>query len=321
MKKTLSKVIPILLPLALGVFLVYYAFSKFTKEQIEEMIVHFRGANYSYIVIASIFSIISLWARAYRWKYALNYMGYASSTLTNFMAINIGYLMNLTVPRSGEISRALVLQKYQQIPFDKSFGSIVSERVVDLICLLLCVFTALILQYDLLKGFLLNYVPVNQLLGLGLLAFGGFVLVVLAFMYVTWKPILFVKRKLKGLVEGVNSIFKMPQKIEFLCYTCVIWLGYIGTFYFGTLALQETSILSFPMLMSAFVAGSFAVSFTNGGFGAFPLILTEILVLYHISSVAGTAFGWILWTTQTAIVVALGALSFLFLPLYYTRKK
>ncbi|WP_413511187.1 lysylphosphatidylglycerol synthase transmembrane domain-containing protein [Myroides odoratus] len=321
MKKTLTKVIPILLPLALGVFLVYYAFSKFTEEQIEEMIVHFKRANYSYIVIASIFSIISLWARAYRWKYALNYMGYASSTLTNFMAINIGYLMNLTVPRSGEISRALVLQKYQQIPFDKSFGSIVSERVVDLICLLLCVVTALILQYDLLKGFLLNYVPVNQLLGLGLLAFGGFVLVVLAFMYVTWKPILFVKRKLKGLVEGVNSIFKMPQKIEFLCYTCVIWLGYIATFYFGTLALQETSILSFPMLMSAFVAGSFAVSFTNGGFGAFPLILTEILVLYHISSVAGTAFGWILWTTQTAIVVALGALSFLFLPLYYTRKK
>lgn len=237
------------------------------------------------------------------------------------MAINIGYLMNLTVPRSGEISRALVLQKYQQIPFDKSFGSIVSERVVDLICLLLCVFTALILQYDLLKGFLLNYVPVNQILGLGLLAMMGFVLVVLAFMYVTWKPILFVKRKLKGLVEGVNSIFKMPQKIEFLFYTCVIWMGYIATFYFGTLALQETSSLSFPMLMSAFVAGSFAVSFTNGGFGAFPLILAEILVLYHISSVAGTAFGWILWTTQTAIVVLLGALSFLFLPLYYTRKK
>lgn len=321
MKKTVNKLISIILPLALGVFLVYYAFAKFTKEQIEEMVMHFKGADYSYIIIASIFSIISLWARAHRWKYALNYMGYTSSTATNFMAINIGYLMNLTVPRSGEVSRALVLQKYQQIPFDKSFGSIVSERVVDLICLLLCVFTALILQYEVLKDFLLQYVPVDQLMWLGLLAIVGFALVVVVFMYVTWKPITFVKQKLKGLVEGVNSIFKMPTKVEFLFFTLVIWFGYIATFYFGTLALAETSVLTFPMIMSAFVAGSFAVSFTNGGFGAFPLLLAELLVLYHISTVAGTAFGWILWTTQTAIIVVLGALSFFLLPLYHTRRR
>ncbi|WP_233266256.1 lysylphosphatidylglycerol synthase transmembrane domain-containing protein [Myroides fluvii] len=230
MKTTVNKIISILLPLALGVFLVYYAFNQFTKEQIEEMVMHFKDADYRYIIIASIFSVISLWARAYRWKYALNFMGYSPSIATNFMAINIGYLMNLTVPRSGEVSRALVLQKYQQIPFDKSFGSIVSERVVDLICLLLCVFTALILQYDVLENFLLRYVPVNQLAWLGLLAVVGLVGVVLIFMYVTWKPIAFVKRKLKGLVEGVNSIFKMPAKLEFLFFTLVIWGGILLRF-------------------------------------------------------------------------------------------
>jgi len=304
----------------LGVFFVYYAFAQFTKEQIEEVVMHFKGADYNYIILASICSIISLWARAHRWKYALNYMGYQTSTATNFMAINIGYLLNLTVPRSGEVSRALVLQKYQQIPFDKSFGSIVSERVVDLVCLLFCVLTALLLQYDVLEGFLLQYVPVDQLVWLGLFAVVGLALIVCVFMYVTWKPIAFVKRKLKGLVEGVNSIFKMPTKLQFLFFTLVIWLGYIATFYFGTLALAETSVLTFPMLMSAFVAGSFAVSFTNGGFGAFPLLLAELLVLYHISPVAGTAFGWMLWTTQTAIVVVLGALSFFVLPLYHTKK-
>lgn len=321
MKKTVNKLISILLPLALGVFLVYYAFAQFTQEQMEEMVMHFKGADYSYIIIASIFSVISLWARAHRWKYALNYMGYPASTATNFMAINIGYLMNLTVPRSGEVSRALVLQKYQQIPFDKSFGSIVSERVVDLMCLLLCVFTALVMQYDVLKDFLLQYVPMEQLAWFGLLALVSFVAVILVFVYVSWKPITFVKRKLKGLVEGVNSIVKMPTKLEFLFFTLVIWLGYIATFYFGTLALAETSGLTFPMIMSAFVAGSFAVSFTNGGFGAFPLLLAELLVLYHISTVAGTAFGWILWTTQTAIVVVLGALSFFLLPIYHTRRR
>ncbi|WP_267740267.1 lysylphosphatidylglycerol synthase transmembrane domain-containing protein [Myroides injenensis] len=320
MKKRISKIANLLLPLLLGVFLVYYSYNKFTAEQIEEMIVHFRGANYNYIIIASIFSILSLWARAYRWRYALQYMGYNSSVTTNFMAISIGYLMNLTVPRSGEVSRALVLQKYENIPFDKSFGSIVSERVVDLVCLLLCVFTALILQYDILKEFLLHYIPVDKVAYLVVLfiALSGIAFYFLK--YVKWKIILFLKKKIKGVVEGLNSTFKMPYRKQFLFFTILIWGGYIATFYFGMLALQETSSLSFSIVMSAFVAGSFAVSFTNGGFGAFPLVISQLLLLYHVSAVAGTAFGWILWTTQTAIVVVFGALSFIGLPIYYKKR-
>lgn len=304
----------------LGVFLVYYAYNKFTPEQIEEMMMHFKDANYNYIILASVFSLLSLWARAYRWKYALNYMGYNTSTTTNFMAISIGYLMNLTVPRSGEVSRALVLQKYEKVPFDKGFGSIVSERVIDLACLLLCVFAALIMQYDVLKEFLLRYVPIEKLGIVGLVLLGCLAIGIYVFLYVQWKVVLFVKKKLKGLTEGVSSIFKMPHRTAFLFHTFLIWGGYIATFYFGMYALEETIPQSLPMVMSAFVAGSFAVSFTNGGFGAFPLVISELLLLFGVSAVAGTAFGWILWTTQTAIVVIFGALSFVFLPIYYKKK-
>lgn len=248
-------------------------------------------------------------------------MGHPVSTSTNFMAISIGYLLNLTVPRSGEVSRAIVLQKYEKVPFDKGFGSIVSERVIDLICLLICVLAALLLQYQVLKDFLLAKVPIEKLAILGTIALTGFLVVVAIFYYSKWRVILFIKQKVKGLTEGVISIFKMPHRAGFLFHTFLIWFGYIATFYFGTHALASTSTLSFPIVMSAFVAGSFAVSFTNGGFGAFPLIIAELLSLYGISTVAGTAFGWILWTTQTAIVVVLGALSFLILPLYYNNKK
>lgn len=321
MKKNISKLLNILLPLLLGVFLVYYAYNQFTEDQIEEMKSQFRDANYNYIIISSFFSILSLWARAYRWKYALRYMGYPVSTFTNFMAISIGYLLNLTVPRSGEVSRAIVLQKYEKVPFDKGFGSIVSERIIDLICLLLCVFLALILQYEVLKDFLLAKVPVEKLSMLAIIAFVGLLATIALFYYSKWKVILFIKNKIKGLTEGVSSIFKMPYKVGFLFHTFLIWFGYIATFYFGTHAIEATSTLSIPIVMSAFVAGSFAVSFTNGGFGAFPLIIAELLSIYSISAVAGTAFGWILWTTQTAIVVILGALSFLILPLYYNQKK
>ncbi|MHC5201003.1 lysylphosphatidylglycerol synthase transmembrane domain-containing protein [Myroides sp. LJL119] len=321
MKKNINKITNLILPLLLGVFLVYYAYKQFTEEQIQEILQNFKDADYSYIALASLFSLISLWARAYRWRYALTYMGYKSNTTTNFMAICIGYLLNLTVPRSGEVSRALVIQKYNQIPFDKGFGSIVAERIVDLFCLLSCVVLALALQFDLLKNFLSQYIPYNKLY---LLVLAMIVLAVILWVIFTWvehKIILFIKKKIQGVVEGLTSIAKMPNKKGFIILTLVIWLGYIATFYIAIYAIPQTSSLNFAAVMAAFVAGSFAVSFTNGGFGAFPLIITEVLLLYQIKAVSATAFGWILWTTQTAIVIILGCISFLALPFIYSKLK
>lgn len=315
----IGKIANIVLPLLLGVFLVYYAYNKFSPEQIEEMKGYFKNANYNYIILSSIFSIISLASRAYRWNFALEYLGYKSKFSTNFMAISIGYLLNLTLPRSGEFSRALVLQKYEKIPFDKGFGTIISERVVDLICLLICVFLALIFQYEVLKQFLLDKVPVEKLLLFALIGFVAFLAVILLFRFSKWKAVLAIKSKITGLVEGVTSIYKLPKRGAFLFHTLVIWSTYILTFYFGIFALTETSDMSIGMVLSSFVAGSFAVTFTNGGFGAFPLIVSELLMFYQVPQTAGTAFGWILWTSQTALVVILGALSFLFLPLIYKK--
>lgn len=321
MKKNISKITNIILPLILGVFLVYYAYNQFTEQQIQEIVQNFKDAKYRYIFLASLFTLLSLWARAYRWRYAISFMGYKSDTATNFMAISIGYLLNLTVPRSGEISRAVILQRYNAVPFDKGFGSIIAERIIDLFCLLLCVFTALVLQYDILKNFLSHYIALDKLYYLILpvgLVFAGLWAI---FTWVEHKIITFIKQKVKGLIEGVTSIAKMPHKINFILLTCLIWIGYIGTFYFAIFTIEQTSSLTLPAVMAAFVAGSFAVSFTNGGFGAFPLIITEVLALYHIAPVEATSFGWILWTTQTAIVIILGSLSFLLLPFLHSKSK
>ena len=319
MKKRAIKIINIILPLLLGVFFIYYAYQQFTTEQLNDIFVHFKAANYSFIVVASFFSLLSLWARAKRWNYALKYLGYQPSTVTNFLAICIGYLLNLTIPKSGEFSRALVVQKYKEVPFDKGFGTIVSERVIDLCCLLGCVLLALMLQYATLKDFLMKYVSWQQLT---VLFFGGCFLLLLFFLiykYSSWSFLLKLRRKVSGFIQGVASIFQMPYRLAFLFYTFLIWGGYIATFYFGMFAVEETSDLPFSIVMAAFVAGSFAVSFTNGGVGAFPLIIAELLSLFGISTVAGTAFGWILWGTQTSIVIILGALSFFVLPLLYKR--
>lgn len=300
--------------------MVYYAYNQFTSAQIDEMKSYFQSADYFYVALSLLFMKISHASRAYRWKYSLQYLGYQSGFWNNFMAIAVGYLLNLTIPRSGELSRAVVLQKYNNIPFDKGFGTIIAERIIDLLFLILFVVLALVLQYRQLVGFISQQIPVTQLL----VIMGVFSLIGIVGLYLLytsqWKLFVFIRQKISGLAEGVLSIFKMPYRLPFLIHTLIIWISFVLTFYFGTKALPETSTISLGVIMVAFVVGSLAISFTNGGIGAFPLLIAKILALYGISLTAGTAFGWILWTTQTVLIIVLGGLSFLLLPIVNKEK-
>lgn len=320
MKKKISKTLSILLPILLGVFLTIYTYNSFTPEQLEEMKSYFRNADYTYIFIALIFGFISHAARAYRWKFMLEHMGYNSPFKNNFMAVWIAYFMNMTIPRSGEVSRALVLKKYEDIPFDKAFGSIIAERVVDFIILLLFIATAILLQFEVLKTFLLNTIPVEKLLVYGIVAFIIFIAAVLLFVYSKSKWILMIKGKISGLIEGLLSVWRMDKKWPFIFYTAIIWIGYVLTFYTAIFALEETSTIGFGVVVTAFVIGSLAITFSNGGFGVFPVLIAGILALYGIPKEAGTAFGWIIWTSQTVQIIILGGLSFLLLPILNRKK-
>lgn len=320
MKQKINKILSIILPLTLGVFLVYYAYNQFKPEEIELIKSHFIHADYSFIALSSFFSFISLVSRGYRWKYSLEHMGYKTQFYNNIMAVCIGYLMNLTIPRSGEVSRALVLKKYNDIPFDKSFGSIIAERVVDLVLLLLFVSIACLLQFEHLKTFLMETIPFEKLLLLGGVGILGLLVFVYFFFYSKNTLVLKIKNKISGLVEGVSSIFQMKNRKEFLFFTACIWISYVLTFYFGMKTIEETSHLPFGVMMCAFVVGSLAVTFTNGGFGAFPFMIAQVLLLFGIAQTAGTAAGWILWSSQTGMVVVFGGLSFLLLPLFNKTK-
>jgi len=140
-KKQISKWLSILLPLFIGIAIIYYQFSTLTADEVVKIKICFKKANYSYIYLSLIISILGYWSRAYRWKYALNHLGYQTKFHNNFFTVCVSYLVNLTIPRSGEITRAALIKKYEEVPFDKAFGTIVAERIVDLlIFLLLCGF-------------------------------------------------------------------------------------------------------------------------------------------------------------------------------------
>lgn len=308
------------MPLCLGVYLIVYQYNQFTAEQLMEMQGYFKNANYFYIYLSLIIAIFGFASRAYRWKFSIEHMGYTSKFSNNFMAVCIAYFMNLTIPRSGEISRAVVIKKYEKIPFDKAFGTIVAERIVDLVLFFLFVLTAFILQFKVLKNFVFEYIPIEKLILLALIGFAGCVVFLLLWMYSKWKFILFIKEKLAGLTEGMLSIIKMKKKWPFLFHSLFIWFTYVMMFYVAIFALEETSTISLGAIITAFVIGSLAIGFTNSGFGAFPLLIAQIFLLYHIPETVGTAFGWLVWISQTALTIVLGGISFLLLPLLNKNK-
>lgn len=315
MKATVTKWLSIILPLLLGVLLIIYQYHQFTAEQLREMTGYFKSADYFYITLSLIISSFGFFSRAYRWKFAINHLGYQSRFANNFMAVCIAYFINLTIPRSGEFSRALVLKKYEGVPFDKAFGTIVAERIVDFIIFMIFAAAAFIFQFSIIKEFLLKTIPVEKLL---LLALGGLIFVmvaVLIWIYSKMKIIVKLKEKIAGLQEGILSVFQMEQRWPFIFHSIFIWFTYVAMFYVAIFALPETSNIGIGAIITAFVFGSLAIGFTNSGFGAFPILIAQILLLYAIPETVGTAFGWLIWISQTLLTVILGALSLIMLPI------
>ena len=320
MNATVVKFLKISIPLVLGVFLIYYSYSKFSEQQLDEIQIHFKNANYSIVLLSVFFSVLSHFLRAYRWEFMLEPLGYKPKLANSFMAINIAYLMNIFIPKSGEISRGIILDKYENVPFKKGFGTIISERVVDLFFLLGFTVIALIIQFDVLFNYLTDKIPVSKILtALGVLI----IFALIGFLYLKYSKSKF-QQKLKdfyiGLKEGILSIIHMRKKGAFILISCIIWGLYILSFYTAFQALEETSLVPMTTIVIAFVVGSFTFAFTNSGFGFYPFFVAGILVVFNIPETIGTAFGWIVWTSNIASIVFFGVLSFLLLPLYNKNK-
>ena len=311
----MKKFLKIALPIFVGVFLCWYAYRQFNEEQFVQIKHTFLNADYFYIILAVFLGFLSDLSRAIRWHLLLKPLGYRTAFLYRAMAVFIGYLVNVTIPRSGEVSRALVVSNYDGVPFEKSLGTIISERIIDLLLLFLFTMLAFILQFEVISNFLLSKIPFQKLMWL--MGIGGFSFIVfLYFIYTSDKPF-FIKVKvfLNGIKEGILSVVKIKHRTLFLFHTLFIWAMYFLMFYIPFFALPETAHISLPNVLTSFVVGSFAMTFTNAGFGSYPFFIAEVLFLFGVATPVGTAFGWIVWTSQFAMTLLLGSLSFFFLPL------
>jgi len=316
LNRRLKKALKLFLPIALGVFLVWYSYHITSQADRRQIIKYIREADVFWVGVSVLIGILSHISRAIRWNFLLKPMGYHPRVTNNVLIILIAYFTNLGIPRSGEVLRATALATYEGVPFQKGFGTIVTERVVDLIMLMGIILITFFLQTDNLLQFLdgrgVNMASMLVLFAVGI--FGLFLF--LTFLRRSVHPwALKLKNIIKGLLDGVMSIFKMEKKWLFLCHTLFIWAAYIGMFWVIKYTVPETQDLSLDQILVGFVAGAFAMSTTNGGIGLYPIAVSSSLAIYGISDVSGDAFGWIMWISQTLMVVVFGAISFLVLPL------
>jgi len=314
--KKLLKYLKIFLPLALGVFFIYYSYSKFSVQERETLIKNISNIDSIWIVLTLTGGLLSHMSRAYRWKLLMQPMGYKIRFSTAFMGVMAGYLANLGIPRSGEVLRGATAATYENIPFQKAFGTIIAERAVDVVVVLIIVTIAILMQtqelYLLFDKYDIN--PWLSLLGIIVLILIG-VFTLIFIKKSDWFIFIKIKKFTTGILEGVKSVFHMKKTGAFIAHTIFIWGMYISMFFILKFAFTEMYDLSFSTMLAAFVVGSFSMSITSGGLGVYPVAVGATLALFGVSNEVGEAFGWTDWGLQTALTVVIGGLSLLLLPL------
>ena len=319
MSKSFISALRNLTPLGLGIFLIYYSLSTITPDQRTLIWSYIEQAHPIPILISIIFGVLSHLSRAYRWKFLLNSLGYHPSFINLTGAVLVNYLSNLGIPRSGDVLRVTVISAYEKIPFSKGLGTVISERVIDLVMMMLLVFSAIYIGGDWVK---------EQLGGTILLvSFGIFIGLVAAIMAL---PFLIntkrfpyfsrIKDFFLNIFQGIISIRSIPNALAFWAHTVFIWLMYVLMFWAIQFSLPEAALLSPQVVLIGFVAGGLSIVVTNGGIGLYPIAVAAVLSHYGMSYEMALAYGWIAWSTQTLIILLFGGLSFVSLPVFNRKK-
>lgn len=312
----LKKIAKSLLPLILGGFLVWYSLSGMDTKTVLQYI---KTANYWWIALGLFFGVLSHLSRAYRWKFLLEPMGYKPRLENSTMAVLIGYLVNYAVPRAGEVSRAAVMSNYENIPFQKGFGTIVAERVADLLMLFIIVAITLLIQFDFIYNLLISKLNPIKIIILALILLSGFAIFSLYVKKAKSGLGLKIKDFVSKVIEGAISIFKMKKKWSFIFHTIFIWVMYIAMFW-ATIPSVKGLDVSLGAVLVGFIAGAFSIAATNGGVGSYPVAVAAAFMLFGVEKSMSEAFGWIMWSAQTLMIIIFGGLSFVLLPVYNKNK-
>jgi glycosyltransferase 2 family protein len=327
LRSNLLTLVKFVIFLGLGILIIWLSVRNLTIIERDEIIHSFRIANYNWVFLAVFLGIISHILRSLRWMLLLEPMGYKPSFKNTFYAVMVGYFANMAFPRLGEVTRCGVLAKYEKIPFNKSFGTVITERALDMIIFFLLFLLMIFTQIGTLHDYLDKHVypglqgkfihPFSNPVIVGSIA-GFIVFVVLLFLLLrkkivnskTWHKVISL---LLGFWEGFKSLSQIRKPVLFVFYSLAIWFLYFLMVYVCFFCFTSTSSLSPGAGLSSLVLGSIGIMITPGGIGLYPAIVQETLLLYGLTRTTGLALGWIAWTAQTAMILLVGSLSLILL--------
>lgn len=283
-----------------------------------------QKADKFYLWLMAAAAVVSHVIRAVRWKMLLQPTGHHAGLGNSFLSLMTGYLVNLAIPRGGEVSRCYNLYQLEKTPVEISFGTVVTERIVDVLCLVMLIAASFYLEWEKLEVFMgsLDFsstkkITVPYWIWIGL-ALG-----------VTFLMAIYVLRKnqrllkiIQGFKEGLFSVFQLKNKMLFIFYSLVIWGLYFLMSYLVLLAFPETAVLGFSAVVTLFAIGSIAMAAPlPGGTGSYHVLIPLALTtLYHVANADAVAFVFIFHGWQTLLMMVIGVISFIISNLIIQRK-
>jgi glycosyltransferase 2 family protein len=317
-----------ILPFALGIYLIWFIFNSLTPDETQTVLKSIQEANYFWIFIFLCLGFLSHASRSLRWMDLLETVGKRPKFLNSFFCVFIAYFMNMILPRAGEAARCAYLAKYENISFDKSLGTVVAERIVDVVFLLLITIVTVYLQIDLMSSYYNDWkeIVLNKLAAINTYyLIVGIIIsaLIIIFIYKRAKSNGFFAKLvsfLKGFSDGLKSVFTTKKKWSFLFHSIFIWVMYLGMIWVSFFAFKETTTLPIEASLTTFVLATIAIILTPGGIGAYPIAVMQALLLFGISKESGLAAGWVIWMAQTVMIIIFGGLSLLFIPIYNKKK-
>ena len=318
MSKGITNYIKIFLPIFIGVFCIYISFRNIKFSDFTQ---YFFEINYLWVIVGIILGALSHISRSYRWKYLINPLGYKLGFINSVLAVFSAYLINYTIPRAGDLARATMISKYENIPLEKTLGTIVAERAVDVICILIIICIGLTIEFQRISEKFILLISDKEISIIFI--YLGSISSILFICYLMIKKSKYYKSIINffsGIVEGLTVIFKMKNRNLFILHSIFIWLMYILMFWATSKAFIQLHEVTFFQLMISFTLAALSIMFSNGGIGIYPLAVEESLGWYGIQSSTGLAFGWVSWLSQTMMVVIFGGLSLFILPFINDNK-
>lgn len=332
MNKSTKSIIQFIVLLGVGILLVWLSFRSVWTEK-EKILDSFKSANYFWVGISVLISFFSHFLRAYRWNYLLKPAGYSVKPANALGAVLVGYFANYGLPRMGEITRCTLVTKYDDVPFEVALGTVITERIVDMLLLIVIFFLTLFAQFSQLKELTVTYLYDPLILKLNGISEHPTKFIILISILLVGAIALFVIRKkisgllkgkfgniIKGFGKGLSSVKDIDKKFQFIVLSLAIWASYFYSLYVCFFAFEGTSNLGHSECLAILLFGTLGVVFSPGGLGAYPAIVTALLIYYGIEQISAFSFPWMTWTSQFILIVVLGLLSLILLPIINKSK-